>query len=79
MKGQQKLFGPMGDVSAAISEFQTKFYEKTKNHWHERHHFVAYPNKYTWIEMDYEEESDKKPTVRNPLFLMLSIYRDLSY
>lgn len=61
VKGQQKLFGPMGDVSAAIAEFQTKFYEKTKNHWHERHQFVAYPNKYTWIEMDYEEDSDKKP------------------
>lgn len=65
VKGQQKLFGPWGDAQMAVDEFQVKFYEKTKNHWQNRHDFVAYPNKYTWIELDYEEDSTKKATVRN--------------
>jgi len=68
VRGQQKLFGPLGDAQTAIAEFQSRFYDKTKNLWQERHQFVAYPNKYTWIEMDYEEDSDKKPTVRNLMF-----------
>uniref|UniRef100_A0A7I4FF06 Poly [ADP-ribose] polymerase n=2 Tax=Physcomitrium patens TaxID=3218 RepID=A0A7I4FF06_PHYPA len=60
VKGQQKLFGPWPDALPAIGEFKLKFYDKTRNHWEERHNFQTHANKYTWIEMDYEDDSDKK-------------------
>ncbi|KAG0607487.1 hypothetical protein M758_8G032700 [Ceratodon purpureus] len=59
VKGQQNLAGPFPYAEAAVSEFMSKFYAKTKNSWTNRHNFVAYPKCYTWIEMDYEED---KPT-----------------
>lgn len=65
MKGQQKLFGPWPDALPAIGEFKLKFYDKTRNHWEERHNFQTHANKYTWIEMDYEDDSDKKSAVCN--------------
>ncbi|KAJ7536807.1 hypothetical protein O6H91_12G082200 [Diphasiastrum complanatum] len=59
VKGQDKLSGPYNFDSPAIAEFHDKFFDKTKNYWHERHKFVAYTKKYTWLEMDYDEAPDK--------------------
>jgi predicted DNA-binding WGR domain protein len=61
VRGQQNLAGPFSSADAAVNEFTTKFYSKTKNLWSQREHFSARPKCHTWIEMDYEEE---KPKVR---------------
>ena len=64
VQGQDKLFGPYSNSAEAIAEFEGKFFDKTKNQWTNRHNFVAYPKKYTWLEIDYEEkDDDKKPEV----------------
>ncbi|XP_057838730.2 poly [ADP-ribose] polymerase 2 isoform X1 [Cryptomeria japonica] len=66
VRGQDKLFGPFGSQNDAISEFEGKFFDKTKNSWSERHNFVSYPSKYTWLEMDYEGDDTKKQVEKNP-------------
>lgn len=43
----------------ARKDFKKKFWEKTKNKWEERNHFVAHPNKYTLIEVQGEAESQE--------------------
>ncbi|KAL2499707.1 Poly [ADP-ribose] polymerase 2 [Abeliophyllum distichum] len=63
VKGQDKLNGPYISQQAAISEFEQKFFDKTKNHWSNRKEFVTYPRSYTWLEMDYSE-TEKEPAVR---------------
>ena len=35
----------------AIDAFKKKFKDKTRNNWEARAKFVAYPNKYTMLEM----------------------------
>ncbi|KAJ1687692.1 hypothetical protein LUZ63_019082 [Rhynchospora breviuscula] len=58
--GQNKLHGPF-TKDRAISEFEGKFYDKTKNHWADRKNFTCYPKLYTWLEMDYgEDEKEEK-------------------
>ncbi|KAJ4768136.1 Poly [ADP-ribose] polymerase [Rhynchospora pubera] len=58
--GQNKLLGPF-TKDRAISEFQGKFYDKTKNYWPNRKNFRCFPKLYTWLEMDYgEDEKDNK-------------------
>ncbi|KAL0435900.1 UNVERIFIED_CONTAM: Poly [ADP-ribose] polymerase 2 [Sesamum radiatum] len=59
VKGQDKLNGPYTSQQAAISEFEKKFYDKTKNHWSNRNEFVSRPKSYTWLEMDYSETKDE--------------------
>lgn len=43
----------------AKKDFKKKFWEKTKNKWEERDHFVAHPSKYTLIEVQGEAESQE--------------------
>ncbi|CAK9212976.1 unnamed protein product [Sphagnum troendelagicum] len=57
VKGQDKLSGPYTSDNA-VSEFTSKFYDKTKNEWVNRSNFEAYPNKYTWLEIDFEADKD---------------------
>lgn len=55
VKGQTKLHGPFTSQQAAIIEFESKFFDKTKNYWSNRKDFVCYPKYYTLLEMAYEE------------------------
>ncbi|XP_050996456.1 LOW QUALITY PROTEIN: protein mono-ADP-ribosyltransferase PARP3 [Acomys russatus] len=43
----------------AKKDFKKKFWEKTKNKWEERDHFVAHPSKYTLIETKGEAETQE--------------------
>lgn len=43
----------------AKKDFKKKFWEKTKNKWEDRKHFVPHPNKYTLIELQGEAESQE--------------------
>ncbi|PIN07214.1 NAD(+) ADP-ribosyltransferase [Handroanthus impetiginosus] len=61
VKGQDKLNGPYTSQQAAISEFEKKFFDKTKNHWFNRKEFVSHPRSYTWLEMDYSETKSEPP------------------
>ncbi|XP_009618006.1 poly [ADP-ribose] polymerase 2 [Nicotiana tabacum] len=54
-KGGTKINGPYTSADAATSEFESKFYDKTKNYWSNRKDFVCQPKQYTWLEMDYDE------------------------
>lgn len=67
--GQNKLEPWGANKAGAISSFEKKFKEKTKNDWHNRKSFKSVPGKYTLIEIDYsvdnnepekEEKKDKK-------------------
>ncbi|KAK4728081.1 hypothetical protein R3W88_021069 [Solanum pinnatisectum] len=42
----------------ATSEFERKFYEKTKNCWSNRKDFFCQPKQYAWLEMDYDENGE---------------------
>lgn len=77
IKGQDKLLGPYDRVEAAINEFQTKFFDKTKNHWSGRKAFICKPKCYTWLEMDYSETD--KATVCYSLFLFYMIMIDCDF
>uniref|UniRef100_A0A8C3Q3Y0 Uncharacterized protein n=1 Tax=Geospiza parvula TaxID=87175 RepID=A0A8C3Q3Y0_GEOPR len=48
--GQTKLM-PCASLEAAKRGFEKKFREKTKNSWATRENFIAYPGKYTLIEV----------------------------
>ena len=64
--GQNSLT-PAANKQAAISMFQAKFKEKTKNNWTDRKNFKKYPGKYELVEIDYgagEEEEEVKPKAR---------------
>ncbi|KAH9305750.1 hypothetical protein KI387_010154, partial [Taxus chinensis] len=65
VRGQDKLFGPFVSQDEAISEFESKFWDKTKNSWSNRHNFDPYPRKYTWLEMDYEGDNANKQVEKN--------------
>ncbi|KAH8489158.1 hypothetical protein H0E87_024708 [Populus deltoides] len=62
VNGQVKLFGPYTSRDPAISEFERKFYAKTKNDWSKRKEFICYPKCYALLEMDYSEQ-EKEPVV----------------
>ncbi|GAA0148454.1 DNA metabolism protein [Lithospermum erythrorhizon] len=67
--GQSKLTGPCSKDSA-VTDFESKFYAKTKNCWANRKDFVSYPKHYTWLEMDYgesEKESSGQGTHKPPM------------
>ncbi|XP_039012015.1 poly [ADP-ribose] polymerase 2-like [Hibiscus syriacus] len=64
VKGQTKLHGPFTSLQAAIDEFQTKFFNKTKNYWYNRKDFVCYPKCYTLLEMDYDEKGKESDVIR---------------
>ncbi|KAI3449469.1 hypothetical protein Pfo_006134 [Paulownia fortunei] len=61
VKGQDKLNGPYTSQQAAITEFEKKFFDKTKNRWFNRKEFVSHPHSYTWLEMDYSETKNEPP------------------
>ncbi|KAK6120189.1 hypothetical protein DH2020_046095 [Rehmannia glutinosa] len=61
VKGQDKLNGPYTSQQVAVSEFEKKFFDKTKNHWFNRKEFVSHPRSYTWLEMDYSETKNEPP------------------
>eukprot|EP00742_Colponemidia_sp_Colp-10_P000975 GILJ01001057.1.p1 GENE.GILJ01001057.1~~GILJ01001057.1.p1 ORF type:complete len:855 (-),score=177.28 GILJ01001057.1:120-2531(-) len=49
-------------AQAAVAAFKSKFLDKTRNSWDNRHHFVPHAGKYTLLEMDYgNEEEEAKP------------------
>ena len=50
-------------ITAAISEFEKKFKDKTKNNWDERDDFVKYPGKYDLVILDYSAKKDEDETV----------------
>ncbi|XP_059275394.1 poly [ADP-ribose] polymerase 2 isoform X2 [Lycium ferocissimum] len=54
-KGGTKINGPYMSANEATSEFESKFYEKTKNYWSNRKDFVCQPKQYAWLEMDYDD------------------------
>ncbi|XP_073144779.1 poly [ADP-ribose] polymerase 2 isoform X2 [Henckelia pumila] len=60
VKGQDKLSGPYNSQLTAISEFEKKFLDKTKNYWSNRKDFVHHQKCYTWLEMDYSK-TDNEP------------------
>ncbi|KAI5680455.1 hypothetical protein M9H77_01682 [Catharanthus roseus] len=62
-KGQQKISGPYTSKDSATSEFESKFFDKTRNFWCSRQAFVAYPKQYTWLEMDYSK-TDQESTAQ---------------
>ncbi|KAL4202726.1 hypothetical protein AMTRI_Chr02g265080 [Amborella trichopoda] len=59
VRGQDKLFGPYTSRDCAANEFQSKFVSKTKNSWSDRKNFIPYAKSYTWLEMDYSEDTRK--------------------
>ncbi|XP_060207936.1 poly [ADP-ribose] polymerase 2 isoform X2 [Lycium barbarum] len=54
-KGGTKINGPYTSANEATSEFESKFYEKTKNYWSNRKDFFCQPKQYAWLEMDYDD------------------------
>ncbi|KAL6515968.1 Poly [ADP-ribose] polymerase 2 [Orobanche gracilis] len=66
VKGQDKLSGPYTSQQAAISEFENKFFDKTKNHWFDREDFYSHPRSYTWLEMDYSETKNERTVQLKP-------------
>lgn len=57
VKGQDKLEGPYTSQDRAIQAFEQKFFAKTKNYWSNRKEFIGHPKFYTWLEMDYSEDT----------------------
>nr|XP_010325650.1 poly [ADP-ribose] polymerase 2 isoform X1 [Solanum lycopersicum] len=57
-KGETKISGPYTYAGDATSEFERKFYEKTKNCWSNRKDFFCQPKQYAWLEMDYDENGE---------------------
>ncbi|KAJ3076374.1 Poly [ADP-ribose] polymerase 2, partial [Podochytrium sp. JEL0797] len=46
------------DADSAISAFERKFMDKTKNHWANRDNFVKHTGKYFLLERDFGEDDD---------------------
>ncbi|TMW94770.1 hypothetical protein EJD97_009818 [Solanum chilense] len=57
-KGETKISGPYTYAGDATSEFERKFYEKTKNCWSNHKDFFCQPKQYAWLEMDYDENGE---------------------
>ncbi|KAJ8259792.1 hypothetical protein GJAV_G00173510 [Gymnothorax javanicus] len=58
--GQNKLFGSYSSPDKAVSDFEKKYKDKTKNNWSDRANFVSHAGKYTLIEVDGDEEAEIK-------------------
>ncbi|KAK4364834.1 hypothetical protein RND71_016192 [Anisodus tanguticus] len=54
-KGGTKINGPYTSADDAIYEFESKFYEKTRNYWSNCKYFICQPKQYAWLEMDYDD------------------------
>ncbi|XP_047482677.1 poly [ADP-ribose] polymerase 2-like isoform X3 [Penaeus chinensis] len=57
--GQNSLQPCGSDLEKAKSIFCTKFINKTKNEWHERHSFEKVKGKYDLLAMDYSDGKDE--------------------
>ncbi|XP_046545126.1 protein mono-ADP-ribosyltransferase PARP3-like [Haliotis rubra] len=57
-ESNRNCLNPHKDRDAAVTDFEEKFKEKTKNTWANRHSFEPKPEKYTLIEMANDEEED---------------------
>lgn len=55
-KGQHKLINCGSNLAEAKSTFEKKFYDKTHNHWSERHNFDRNPSKYDLVHTDFNNE-----------------------
>eukprot|EP00899_Mesostigma_viride_P006870 jgi/Mesvir1/16184/Mv08449-RA.1 len=49
---------PFVDLASAMETFQSKFHDKTRNHWENRDQFQKVPGKYHLLEMDYERNTE---------------------
>ncbi|KAJ8409345.1 hypothetical protein AAFF_G00235430 [Aldrovandia affinis] len=58
--GQSKMSSKYSSADKAVSEFEKKFKDKTKNNWSERDNFESQPGKYTLIEVDGDEDAEVK-------------------
>ncbi|XP_061075682.1 protein mono-ADP-ribosyltransferase PARP3 [Conger conger] len=58
--GQSKMSSPYTSSDKAVSDFEKKFKDKTKNNWSDRANFVSHSGKYTLIEVDGDEEAEVK-------------------
>jgi len=58
-KCQDATFGPFSSKAPAISAFEKKFRDKTKNAWQDKGNFQAKAGKYTLIELDYTNDDDE--------------------
>ncbi|MBN3311950.1 PARP3 polymerase, partial [Atractosteus spatula] len=58
--GQSKLSCAYSSPDKALSEFEKKFKDKTKNDWKKKDNFVCHPGKYALIEVDGESEAEVK-------------------
>ena len=61
--GQTALNDCGGDVEKAISIFEKKFSDKTKNSWHERHDFIKVAGKYDLVGTDFGDNSEEEDEV----------------
>lgn len=62
-RGQSNLLNFGTNLDGAVKEFTKKFYDKTRNEWIERDHFVKVSGKYDLLKMDYstEDSTAEKP------------------
>lgn len=73
-RGKCNLINCGSNLARAINEFTQKFYDKTRNNWDEREHFVKVSGKYDLLKMDYsaeensndEKQSTKKASTSQP-------------
>ncbi|KAF3436463.1 hypothetical protein FNV43_RR23555 [Rhamnella rubrinervis] len=66
-KGRNATLGPYASPEVAIQEFTRIFFKMTKNILYNRKAFVAHPNGYTWLELDYSQTENKSvPIKENP-------------
>ena len=56
--GQTAFTDCGNDLERAISIFEKKFSDKTRNSWDERHDFVKVPGKYDLVQADVNDDSD---------------------
>ena len=56
-KDGQNALQSCGSLDAAKAAFGSKFSDKTRNQWSNRHNFVSYSGKYTLIERDHSADA----------------------
>lgn len=59
LAGQNSLQPCNGSLDMAKRAFCSKFSDKTRNNWSERHNFVSYSGKYTLLQRDYSADDDE--------------------
>lgn len=64
--GQSSLQGP-SDLPKALKAFQSKFKDKTSNHWDDRKNFTPAAGRYTLIEVDRSADAKKAAEVEEKL------------